>query len=144
MLQYVLAFDRPRVLSLVYELPEHRKAHSFSIQTQLLLPSSPNSAEEAFAKMFLHMTGAKRLTLHARSQNVFHSLAQCRSLSMVTDQDPYWQKLKPWSNVTTEEFKTYRWQVRFTTLQISHLLPNSCNTACKHCARCSEVEPFLV
>jgi hypothetical protein len=30
MLQYVLAFDRPRVLSLVYELPNHRKAHPFS------------------------------------------------------------------------------------------------------------------
>ena len=33
---------------------------------------------------------------------------------MVTNQEPYWQKLKPWSNVTAEEFKTYRWQVRLT------------------------------
>jgi hypothetical protein len=75
------------------------------------LPPPPDFAEEAIAKMFLHMTGAKRFTLQARPHNVFHSLTQCRSLSMVTNQEPYWQKLKPWSNVTTEEFKTYRWQV---------------------------------
>ncbi|KAF3008710.1 hypothetical protein E8E13_009610 [Curvularia kusanoi] len=31
-----------------------------------------------------------------------------------TDQEPYWQKLKPWSNVTPEEFKTYRWQLANT------------------------------
>lgn len=58
---------------------------------------------------------------------------------MVTSQEPYWQKLKPWSNVTTEEFKTYRWQLANTVPDsrklhrfLSEVLPDKLGEAKKN------------
>ena len=61
--------------------------------------------------MLVLTTRIQRSALQPKSQKFFCSLVQSRSLSKLIEQEPYWQKIKPWENVTAEEFKSYRWQV---------------------------------
>jgi hypothetical protein len=51
------------------------------------------------------------LALRLKPQALSQFIAQHRSASTLTDQEPYWQKIKPWRDVPAEEFKSYRWQV---------------------------------
>lgn len=62
--------------------------------------------------MLLFTSRAQRLTLRTQAQNLVNSLPSYRSVSTCTDQEPYWQKIKPWKDITAEQFKSYRWQVR--------------------------------
>lgn len=95
--------------------------------------------------MFALTSRVERLALRPRSQNLFYSLAQCRSLSTIAEKEPYWQKIKPWKDVTAEEFKSYRWQVRLDTLSIMVDQPAEfCTIAREYRTRYTKIAPFPV
>ncbi|KAF2622594.1 kama family protein [Macroventuria anomochaeta] len=64
--------------------------------------------------MFVSTIRVHRLALRPRLQNLSCSLAQSRSQSTFAEEEPYWQKIKPWKDVPAEEFKSYRWQLANT------------------------------
>ncbi|KAJ8115919.1 hypothetical protein OPT61_g2540 [Boeremia exigua] len=59
-------------------------------------------------------TRLQRQALQSMPRTTICSPTQCRPLSTLTGQEPYWQKIKPWENITAEEFKSYRWQLANT------------------------------
>jgi lysine 2,3-aminomutase len=61
--------------------------------------------------MFIPTIRSQGLALRPKPRALSQSIAQYRSASTLTDQEPYWQKIKPWKDVPAEEFKSYRWQV---------------------------------
>ncbi|KAJ4991085.1 L-lysine 2,3-aminomutase [Stagonosporopsis vannaccii] len=73
--------------------------------------------------MLVLTTRVKRSALQTKTQKCLCSLVQSRSLSKLTEQEPYWQKIKPWENIKAEEFKSYRWQVSPYSL-LANTVPN--------------------
>ncbi|KAL6710701.1 hypothetical protein ACN47E_007758 [Coniothyrium glycines] len=61
-------------------------------------------------------TAASLKSSSARRIRIVQRIVQMRAQSTFHDQEgsPYWNRVAPWKDVSTEEFMTYQWQVRNT------------------------------
>jgi hypothetical protein len=80
------------------------------------IPSSLSSffpIQQKPVNMFSATVAARSLALRSRPLRVSLSLqhSQPQSTSTSSGTDNYWQQIKPWKDVSAEEFMSYRWQV---------------------------------
>ncbi|KAF1851970.1 kama family protein [Cucurbitaria berberidis CBS 394.84] len=64
--------------------------------------------------MFLSPIAARSKALRPSSLRLTRLLQQCRAQSTFLDEKPYWEHIPSWSHVSTDEFVSYRWQLRNT------------------------------
>jgi hypothetical protein len=100
---------------------------SCQIQSNLLshplFPSFSNNSvariQQKSVNMFSATVAARSLALRSRPLRISLSLqhSQPQSTSTSSGTDNYWQQIKPWKDVSAEEFMSYRWQVSSRSLQ---------------------------
>ena len=61
--------------------------------------------------MFPATAAARSMALRSRSLRVSFPLQHTQPQSTFSGTDNYWQRIKPWKDVSAEEFISYRWQV---------------------------------
>ncbi|KAF1360113.1 kama family protein [Lizonia empirigonia] len=74
--------------------------------------------------MLASSTRVQRLALRSKPQHMRCLFVQHRAQSTSFTQDPYWQKIKPWKDVPSEEFRSYRWQAS-RSLCLANTVPDT-------------------
>jgi hypothetical protein len=109
--------DHPRATSIKHSCSKSLCQIQSNLLSHPLFPSfSINLAariQQKSVNMFSATVAARSLALRSRPLRVSLSLqhSQPQSTSTSSGTDNYWQQIKPWKDVSAEEFMSYRWQV---------------------------------